>query len=252
MRPYLIDNLVDIFYKFRCNYCGKRSNKLDYDGINQPVIHKLKIIGAGRRKCKCIHCGVNDRSRLELFYLRTQTRLLDTNTKYRVLMIAPEYHLYEVLNGRSNLRVDTGDINPKRYEFADTVYSDLTSLQYEDQTFDWVICNHVLEHIPNDAKAMSEVYRVLKEGGRAMLQVPISLELASTYQNDDITTPEERLVHYGQEDHTRVYGQDYSDKLITTGFVLRMFDPSESISKNVRRRLKINVEEKLYIVEREN
>ena len=89
------------------------------------------------------------------------------------------------------------------------VKMDITNIKYEDNSFDVIICNHVLEHIPDDRKAMSELYRVLKPGGWAILQVPISLLLNKTYEDPTVTTPEEREKVFGQSDHVRIYAKDY-------------------------------------------
>ena len=94
---------------------------------------------------------------------------------------------------------------------------DVTKLPFPKDEFDWVICNHVLEHIEEDQKAMSELYRVLKTGGCALLQVPISRKLEITYEDFNIQSPEEREKHFGQNDHVRVYGNDYPKRLKSAG-----------------------------------
>ena len=86
-------------------------------------------------------------------------------------------------------------------------------LPFEDESYDIVICNHVLEHIIEDSKAMSELYRVMRKGGWGILQVPMRTILEHTYEDFSITDPKERQKHFGQYDHVRWYGMDYFDRL---------------------------------------
>ncbi len=104
------------------------------------------------------------------------------------------------------------------------VKMDITKIQYPDHHFDAILCNHVLEHVDDDKRAMSELFRVLKPGGWAILQVPIALALQETYEDCSITSPTAREVAFGQSDHVRLYGNDYTDKLQATGFIVNIFD----------------------------
>ena len=99
-------------------------------------------------------------------------------------------------------------------------YVDLTDIQKPDASFDAIVCVHVLEHIPDDAKAMREMCRVLAPGGWALLQTPVDWSRDSTYEDFSLTTPEDRLKHYGQEDHVRIFGSDYIDRLENSGFAV--------------------------------
>lgn len=98
---------------------------------------------------------------------------------------------------------------------------DITAIPYPGDHFDIVICNHVLEHVPNDSLALSEIRRVLKPGGRAILQTPYSSVLHSTWADPGIVTEQQRLQFYGQEDHVRLYGIDLFQKIDTSGLSLR-------------------------------
>ena len=124
---------------------------------------------------------------------------------------------------------------------------DVGALPLDDNAFDLVICNHVLEHIPDDAKAMSELYRVLRPGGEAILQVPISLNLDRTYEDFSILSHEGREREFGQEDHCRIYGTDYRDRLELAGFTVRPLDPVGAFGEDIVRRYALLPEEKLYI-----
>lgn len=95
---------------------------------------------------------------------------------------------------------------------------DMTNIQYSEESFSVILCSHVLEHIPEDMKAMKELNRVLTKDGWAILQVPIDRYRESTYEDFSITSPEERQKHFGRFDHCRYYGRDYKDRLTEAGF----------------------------------
>ena len=109
------------------------------------------------------------------------------------------------------------------------VQADICNLPFSDQQFDWVICNHVLEHISNDKIAMQEIYRVLKPGGTAILQVPLRLD-QDTFEDDRITDPKERAQVFGQYDHVRIYGKDYQNRLKQVGFTVKMLAYAEQLT----------------------
>lgn len=110
------------------------------------------------------------------------------------------------------------------------VKADICDLPFGENSYDLIFCNHVLEHIPNDRKAMQELYRVLKPGGMAILQIPQDLSRATTFEDDTITDREERAKIFGQYDHVRIYGRDYFDKLRSVGFKVDEVDYTKILS----------------------
>ncbi len=104
------------------------------------------------------------------------------------------------------------------------VRMDITDIQFPENSFDAIICNHVLEHVIDDYKAMTELHRVLKPGGWAILQVPISLSLDKTYEDFSITTARGREEAFGQDDHVRIYAKDYASRLEQAGFKVNVFN----------------------------
>ena len=99
---------------------------------------------------------------------------------------------------------------------------DITALPRPDDTFDAVLCNHVLEHVPDDGAAMREMHRVLRPGGLAIMQHPIDTSRAETFEDPDTAAPDARMQAYGQEDHVRLYGRDFADRLVAAGFTISM------------------------------
>jgi SAM-dependent methyltransferase len=153
------------------------------------------------------------------WFWEKKTDLFDGRRK-SMLHVAPERCLEDRLKktiGQGYLTADF--MNPRAM-----VRMDITDIQYPEDSFDVVYCSHVLEHVPNDIKAMSEIRRVLKKDGWAVLLVPVTAE--ATYEDPSITDPRERLEKFGQEDHVRRYGPDFADRLRSVGFVVEVFDVS--------------------------
>ncbi|WP_139958880.1 class I SAM-dependent methyltransferase [Flavicella sediminum] len=153
-----------------------------------------------------------ERHRLLWLYLQRKTDFFSKPLK--VLHVAPEQCFYKLFRNQKNLDYTTTDL----YSPLADVKADICDLPFEDNSYDLIFCNHVLEHIEDDTKAMKELYRVLKKGGTGIFQIPQDLSRKETYEDFSITTPEARKIHFGQYDHVRVYGQDYFNKLRTIGF----------------------------------
>lgn len=167
-----------------------------------------------------------ERHRLLWLWLERET---DFFTKPRkVLHFAPEQAFYKRFRKSAHLDYTTTDLNSP---LAD-VKADICELPFCENSYDLIFCNHVLEHIPNDRKAMQELYRVLKPGGVAILQIPQDLSRATTFEDDTITDRDERAKIFGQYDHVRIYGQDYFEKLRAVGFKVEEVDYTNQISLN--------------------
>jgi len=146
----------------------------------------------------------------------------------KLLHIAPEKNLQKILK-RKKIEYFSGDLN--RYFVNASLKVDVTDIKFQDNFFDMVICNHVLEHVLEDKKAMKEIYRVLKPGGKAILQVPYSPIMKKTFEDSSITTEEGRKEVFGQPDHVRIYGLDYLDRLKSAGFKVEKKKLDETITK---------------------
>jgi SAM-dependent methyltransferase len=142
-----------------------------------------------------------------------------------ILHLSPEKKLFEYL--KINNKVVTADIEPLFYKSIDTniKQEDATGLSYSNNSFDVVMGNHIMEHIPDDTKAIGEIYRILKPGGRAILQVPYSTTIAATIEAPDMHDPKKQAALFGQKDHVRIYRlQDYINRLQQVGFKVSVIE----------------------------
>lgn len=187
----------------------------------------------------CPVCGSVERFRLFWIFLKTQTDLFESPLK-KLLHIAPEMIFESRLRQLPHLDYLTADLNNPRV----MVQMDITDIQFPDNSFDVIFCNHVLEHIPEDRIAMGELYRVLKPGGWGILTVPIHVD--QTYEDPTITEPEERLKVFGQHDHVRNYGRDYAERLTFAGFKVSIFSAADVMDAGKLDKIKINLDEKIF------
>lgn len=167
-----------------------------------------------------------ERHRLLWLYLKNETGFFDK--KIKLLHFAPEQAFYKRFKKLSNIQYDTIDINSP----LAMIKADICDLPIKDNTYDFILCNHVLEHILDDNKAISELYRVLKKDGVGIFQVPIDMKKEFTFQDDSITDKKERNKIFGQYDHVRVYGKDYFTKLKNAGFKVEEVDYTKNLSKD--------------------
>lgn len=182
-----------------------------------------------RENAKCPHCDCVERHRLVWSYFVRCTNLFD-GTRKRVLHVAPEKQIRRKLSRVPYLDYTTADLDGRRVDEQ----MDITDIRHPDSSFDVIYCSHVLEHVPDDRRAMREFFRVLKPGGWAILLVPMSNE--PTLENPDVTDPQERERLFGQCDHVRRYGPDFLDRLREGGFQVRLLQPHEIVGRhNVKR-----------------
>ena len=168
-----------------------------------------------------------ERHRLLWIYLQNETDFF--TAKKKVLHFAPEQAFYKLFRNQKNLEYTTTDLLSP---LAD-VKADICNLPFKDNEYDVILCNHVLEHIPDDTKAMQELLRVLKPGGMAILQIPQDLNRDKTFADDSIVDQKERAKIFGQYDHVRIYGRDYFDKLRSVGFTVVEEDYTSKISADL-------------------
>ena len=202
---------------------------------------KFLPFGANRREnAICPGCLSLERHRLLWLYLKQKTNLFSESLK--VLHVAPEYVIGRKLMSLKNISYLTGDIVPMQA----MVQMDITDINYEDNSFDVILCSHVLEHIPDDRRAMTELCRVLKVGGWAILQVPIDSQLENTLEGASTLTSEEREKLFGHHDHVRMYGRDYAAKLEQAGFTVKIDSYGKSLGIELTNKWGLLPDEDIY------
>ncbi|MGD1908762.1 MAG: class I SAM-dependent methyltransferase [Leptolyngbyaceae cyanobacterium] len=181
--------------------------------------------GAGGRKdAQCSHCGALERHRLLWLFLKEKTNLFDGHSQ-KMLHVAPESCFESKFKKILGSNYLTADLFSRAM-----VTMDICNIQYPDQSFDAIYCNHVLEHVIDDRKAIREFFRVLRNDGWAILNVPIMRE--KTFEDSSIINPKERLKVFGQEDHVRCYGLDYVERLRDSGFSVEVINASDLVDDN--------------------
>ena len=209
-RPILIN--LSIFLRPLIYLFFKGNNFTD--PIDGKSYRKFLPYGYGKQRENALSPGTLslERHRQMWLYLQNETDFFTKN--YKVLHIAPEQEFLRKFKKMKNLDYTSADL----FSPIVDVKADILDLPFEDESFDVIFCNHVLEHIEDDRKAMSELYRVMKKGGWGILQVPMKNSLEKTYEDFTIRAPKERQKHFGQYDHVRWYGMDYFDRLKSVGF----------------------------------
>ena len=229
--------------KYKCPFCNYSSSELRIIGADSSVLQEKQVVGGGKREAGCLKCGSTDRERLVWLFLKSKFEEIREGVKVKLLHIAPERNLSNVLSHHKKIDYVAGDKFAKGYKYRDEVVDlDLLDLPFEDNLFDILICNHVLEHILDDAKAMNEIYRVLKKDAYAILQVPISKTSDTTFEDSSIVEPKEREKAFGQHDHVRIYGLDYTDRLENCGFKVQKKSLFQSWPQ-----FGLNAEEELFV-----
>lgn len=214
---------------FECNVCGALYSRFVPwfpSEENKTALSKNKVVAGYGENMICPDCLSTARERLLIALLKDR---YPAEGK-RVLHFAPEKNLYNFLKDKAT--VLTCDINPGMYRSVDPAvqYQDITQLGFKDESFDWVIGNHIMEHIPEDHRAMQEIFRILVPGGRTILQVPYSISNTSTVETPDIKDTVRQSELYGQNDHVRIYTlDDYKKRLECAGFQVTIIN-SEALA----------------------
>jgi len=230
--------------RYQCPLCHVRLKRFLPFGQRLSILRDLEVVGGGyRENAQCPACGCIDRERLLFLYLLHQTDLLDRPA--RLLHVAPEARVSEFLHAQSNLDYVTADLSGERVMVA----MDITKIQFAHDSFDAIICNHVLEHIVDDSKAMAELFRVLRPGGWAIVQVPISFRLRQSIEDSSITSAAGREAAFGQADHVRIYGQDYFARLMRAGFDVETicWISRRDVFGGRRNRFGLNPDERVFV-----
>jgi SAM-dependent methyltransferase len=209
-------------YLQRISHVGLRGMAVFYSGnkVECPVCNNefrsfLPYGRKARENALCPKCLALERHRLMWLFLQQNTDFFTADLD--ILHIAPELCFIDRFRAIHGDKYITADLDSP---LAD-VKLDVHSIPFDTNSFDVVFCNHVLEHVADDKQAMQEILKVLKPGGWAILQVPLFYPLLEkTYEDESLISPSDREKAFGQSDHVRMYGQDYSDRLRSVGFIV--------------------------------
>ncbi len=211
----------------QCNNCKKKCSHFRAftrgGAKKSDWLKKIEYTDYDRSNDFCMYCGCNDRTRHIMLYF-DKLNFWDTLKKSRLLHIAPERELVKKIVQAGPLQYTLGDI-----EFTQPPYAkkmnlhiekvDVTEIPFPDASFDVFISMHVLEHVPDYKKAFSEIHRILRPGGTAILQVPISNFLSKHFTDPSIQTDQDMYFFYGTAKHVRVFSEkQYIADLDEAGF----------------------------------
>ena len=238
-----VDSLRYLGNNYECIFCKGQFSIFLPAGVDVPILKEYQVVGGGYRlNSTCPRCFSSDRERLIYLYLKEiKNSIFSKNIK--LLHVAPERQLSRFLKACRNIEYISADLHSPHVD----IKMDIVDIKEANETYDVIICNHVLEHIQEDTKAMSELYRVLKKGGIAILQVPISYQLIYSLEDNSITNPQERKIKFGQKDHVRIYGLDYIERLKKAGFSVIDYDYSKKINPEIVLKYALLPEERVFV-----
>lgn len=224
-------NLRSLWYignKYTCPCCNGHFRKFLPYGVKP------------RPNAECPRCNSLERHRLLWLYLRDRTNFF--RDRLKVLDVAPMDFFQQRCKYLPNLDYISVDISSP----IAMIKMDITNINLPNDYFDCIICCHVLEHVPDDKKAIMELFRVLKPGGWAILQSPVDPNLDETFENPNIISPEERERVFGQSDHVRIYGQDYKARLERAGFIVKLDNYVKELEDNIIKKYGLIKDEVIY------
>lgn len=228
--------IAPIIYKgdnVECTVCEKKFSK--FLSYGSDIAHRENVL--------CPNDLTLERHRLMWLYLKDHSDFF-TKKDLSVLHIAPEQCFHKKFKNQNNLNYLTGDlVSP----IAD-IHFDLHDIPLEENRFDVVFCNHVMEHVDDAIQCMSELHRVMKPGGWGIMQVPQDFTRDETFEDPSIVSEEDREKHYWQKDHVRLFGKDYPDWLKKAGFKVEEFDKESNYSEKLIEKYCLDKKEILYIV----
>lgn len=202
-----------------CILCGKQVVEFMPFGVEEEIFSQHHIIGGGyRQNAICPHCKSIDRERWLYYVLKHFTSIF--HKRCSVLHFAPEKRIEMLIRANDSCEYYTGDIVQGRAEHV----VDVTDIQFKNEMFDYIIINHVLEHIPDEKRAISELIRVLKPEGEIILSFPVCMD-QSTFEDPAVNTEQQRLRFYGQKDHVRLYGNDFKERIEAYGLNVEVKSP---------------------------
>ncbi|MDU8885479.1 class I SAM-dependent methyltransferase [Yeosuana sp. MJ-SS3] len=210
------------FFKPIINYYYNKGNKVSCI-ICKSQYRVFRSYGIDvRPNALCVNCGSLERHRLIWSYIHNKTDLLKSGKKIKILHFAPEKFFYKLFDSCNHIDYFPCDIAPDIYNYkngkTEVIKIDINHIEFNNNTFDFILCSHVLEHIEDDKQAMKELLRVMKPDGYGIFLVPLDYSREHTYEDFSIASPEERLKAFKQDNHVRIYGKDFKLRLENAGF----------------------------------
>ncbi len=234
---YLFRKIAPLLYKgnqVECPVCEHSFSKFLPYGYNDIT---------RRENVLCPYCLSLERHRLIWLFLKEKTGFFTSKQKQKMLHIAPEQCFHDFFKHQDNLDYLTGDLESPIVD----LHFDLHNIPLENNRFDVIFCNHVLEHVKDDLQCMRELYRVMAPGGMGIFQVPIDYNRETTLEDPTINTPELREKYYWQKDHVRLYGKDYPKRLEQAGFKVECVQLQKELPEKDVQRYRLAENEILYI-----
>ena len=224
-----------LFYKGNNVHCPCCNHSFD----------KFLPFGLGwkkRENAACPSCNSLERTRLTWLYLLNEVKI-DSMRNANILHFAPERYIALNLKKMSALNYISADLNPA---LAD-IKVNIENIQFDDNYFDVIVCSHVLAHVYDEDKALTELYRVLKPGGWALIITHIFKNLEKTFEDKEAKTPKQRLNVFGQDDLARMHGKDFPDRLRNAGFKVKALSYADKFSESERKKYGLRFNDVFHI-----
>ena len=222
---------------------GLKFNKKYFCPVNGK---KYRIFIKDGKLLLSLDLGARERHRFIWHYMASRTKLFTTE-EIKLLHISPEYCFYEKLKEKKNIQYFPVDKFEPGYDYLSlTKDFDLLNTEFPAEQFNFIICNHVLEHIIDDKTAIDNIFKILKKDGTAIISVPILDDDAPTYEDYSIIAPKERKRHFGQWDHVRYYGTDIENRFIAAGFKVKTVNSFEYFNEIERKRFGVPKKQYLF------
>jgi predicted SAM-dependent methyltransferase len=224
LKPYYLSGK-----KYHCPVCG-------------IYARKFLPVNKSRENAECPKCSSLERHRLLWLYLQERPDNFFFTKNIKLLHIAPEKVFAEKISKMTNIEYIQADLNGS----GEVIKMDIENIQFPENSFDMILCNHVLEHVSDDRKAMKEFYRVLKPEGLAVIMVPINYNSDKTYEDPTITDPAQRKKAFKQEDHVRLYGLDIEERFKEAGFKVCVEEYTSKINANTKTQCRLPDREHIF------
>ncbi len=239
----IADSFIGNSYPYYCNCCGHSVKKFLPYGAKSDIYTRYHIIGGGWRETQCPICGSIDRWRWFFYVISEYTTILTEDC--HVLHFAPEEEISARIRKCEHIVYFTADKTKNRAACA----IDMTDIPFQDERFDYIMANHVLSYIKDEAKAIREMKRCLKPKGKILLSFPICTDI-DTYEDYEAREKGMDLAVFGTKDNVRMYGKDYRDRLEKYGLKITQYSPEHEMGNKEIERLRLIRDDIILVCEK--